>query len=76
MGFRLNVPHYSQPTNNTCAATVLSMINSFEKLQYSGTLPPQPDILDLYDTGNTDGASGLSIPELKSRIVSLGIYGE
>jgi hypothetical protein len=74
VGFRLNVPHYSQPTSNTCGATVLSMINSFEKLMYSGTLPPQPDILELYNTGNTDGASGLSTPELKALIVALGIY--
>jgi hypothetical protein len=74
VGKRLNVPHYSQPTEVTCGATVLAMIKSFEELKDSGTLPSQPDILDIYDNGNTDGADGLSTPELKALITEYGFY--
>jgi hypothetical protein len=75
VGFRLNVPHYGQPTNNTCGATVLSMLSSYERLKSSGSFPPQPDIVELYDTLNTDNVSGLNANELKAGVVALGLFG-
>ncbi|MEW8087873.1 MAG: hypothetical protein AB2652_20880 [Candidatus Thiodiazotropha endolucinida] len=75
VGYRTNTPHYSQPTNNTCGATVLSMIDSFERLKGSGRMPPQPDIIGIYDLINTDNTSGLNTNELKAGIVALGLFG-
>ena len=71
IGYRLNVPHYSQPTSDTCGATARSMINSFYTLKTTESLPNHPNILALYNAANTDGQAGLVTTELKSAITNM-----
>ena len=73
---RLLVPHMSQPTGNTCGATVLNMLINWEHQRQRGSFYPSTDINAIYEYLNSNNVSGLQTPELKNGLnVIPSIYG-